>query len=31
MSKSAMSKIVPFERYAGLDPLFLEFVRRRPT
>ena len=26
-----MSKIVPFERYAGLDPLFLEFVRQRPS
>ncbi len=22
--------IIPFERYAGMDPLFLEFVRRRP-
>jgi bacillithiol synthase len=25
------SKIIPFERYAGLNPLFLEFVRRLPA
>ena len=24
------TKIIPFERYAGIDPLFLDFVRRRP-
>ncbi len=23
--------VIPFERYAGLHPLFLEFVRRRPA